>query len=60
MLFLHIYIYSIFHRVGDTDLYASQIITKPTYEPDQYCLQSATCGDDVIVIPDRYIKYNFV
>lgn len=41
-------------EVGDTDLYASQITTKPTYEPDQYCLQSATCGDDVIVIPDSF------
>nr|XP_033201374.1 UPF0669 protein v1g209471-like [Bombus vancouverensis nearcticus] len=41
-------------EVGDTDLYASQIVTKPTYEPDQYCLQSATCGDDVIVIPDSF------
>ncbi|CAD1478967.1 unnamed protein product, partial [Heterotrigona itama] len=41
-------------EVGDTDLYASQTTTKPTYEPDQYCLQSATCGEDIILIPDSF------
>lgn len=40
--------------IGDADLYASQIITKPTYEPDQYCLHSATCGEDIILIPDSF------
>lgn len=39
---------------GDADIYASQITTKPTYEHDQYCLQSATCGEDTVVIPDSF------
>ncbi|KYM86435.1 DNA repair endonuclease XPF, partial [Atta colombica] len=39
---------------GDADLYASQIISKPTYEPDYYCLQSATCGEDTIFIPKSF------
>ncbi|XP_018359378.1 PREDICTED: DNA repair endonuclease XPF [Trachymyrmex cornetzi] len=39
---------------GDADLYASQIISKPTYEPDHYCLQSATCGEDTIFIPKSF------
>nr|XP_003705895.2 PREDICTED: DNA repair endonuclease XPF [Megachile rotundata] len=41
-------------ETGDADLYASQTTTKPTYEPDQYCLQSATCGEDTILIPDSF------
>ncbi|KAK1119856.1 hypothetical protein K0M31_012933 [Melipona bicolor] len=41
-------------EVGDTDLYASQTTTKPTYELDHYCLQSATCGEDIILIPDSF------
>lgn len=43
-----------FFRTGDVDLYASQTTTKPTYEPDHYCLQSTTCGEDIIFIPKRY------
>ncbi|XP_053594042.1 UPF0669 protein C6orf120 homolog [Microplitis demolitor] len=39
---------------GDTDLYVSQLINKPTYESDQYCLQSTTCGDDIIFIPQSF------
>ncbi|XP_011868390.1 PREDICTED: DNA repair endonuclease XPF [Vollenhovia emeryi] len=39
---------------GDADLYASQIISKPTYEPDHYCLQSTTCGEDTIFIPESF------
>ena len=38
---------------GDCDLYISQYVSKPTYEPQSYCLQSATCGLDTIVIPKR-------
>lgn len=41
-------------ETGDADLYASQTIAKPTYEPDQYCLQSATYGEDTILIPDSF------
>lgn len=41
-------------EVGDTDLYVSQTTTKPTYELDHYCLQSATCGEDIILIPDSF------
>lgn len=44
----------ILFRTGDADLYASQTTTKPTYEPDHYCLQSTTCGEDIIFIPKRY------
>jgi len=51
MLFI---IYFILFRAGDADLYASQTTTKPTYEPDHYCLQSTTCGEDTIFIPKRY------
>ncbi|KYM98817.1 DNA repair endonuclease XPF, partial [Cyphomyrmex costatus] len=40
--------------IGDADLYASQIISKPTYEPDHYCLQSVTCGEDTIFIPKSF------
>lgn len=47
----------ILFRTGDADLYASQVISKPTYEPDHYCLQSATCGEDIIFIPKRYSKF---
>ncbi|XP_025074735.1 UPF0669 protein v1g209471-like [Pogonomyrmex barbatus] len=39
---------------GDADLYASQTISKPTYEPDHYCLQSTTCGEDIIFIPKSF------
>ncbi|KAK0178143.1 hypothetical protein PV328_002120 [Microctonus aethiopoides] len=39
---------------GDADLYLSQTISKPTYEPDQYCLQSTTCGEDIIFIPESF------
>lgn len=39
---------------GDADLYASQTTTKPTYEPDHYCLQSTTCGEDIIFIPRSF------
>lgn len=49
-----IYCILIFFRTGDADLYASQTTTKPTYEPDHYCLQSTTCGEDIIFIPKRY------
>lgn len=35
-------------------MYVSQTTTKPTYEPNNYCLQSTTCGDDVIVIPKNF------
>ncbi|XP_014486737.1 PREDICTED: UPF0669 protein C6orf120 homolog isoform X2 [Dinoponera quadriceps] len=39
---------------GDADLYASQTTTKPTYELDHYCLQSTTCGEDIIFIPKSF------
>ncbi|XP_075228903.1 UPF0669 protein v1g209471-like [Lycorma delicatula] len=39
---------------GDADLYVSQEISKPTFEPDSYCLQSATCGVDIIDIPKSF------
>lgn len=39
---------------GDADLYISQTTTKPTYEPDYYCLRSTTCGEDIIFIPKSF------
>ncbi|XP_058796659.1 DNA repair endonuclease XPF [Phymastichus coffea] len=39
---------------GDADLYVSQTTTKPTYEPDRYCLQSTTCGEDIVYIPQSF------
>ena len=44
------------NRSGDADLYVSQTTNKPTYEPEHYCLQSTTCGQDSIVIPKRYTQ----
>ncbi|XP_046742393.1 UPF0669 protein C6orf120 homolog [Diprion similis] len=39
---------------GDADLYISQTTTKPTYEPEHFCLRSATCGEDIIFIPKSF------
>lgn len=39
---------------GDADLYISQVYPTPTYEPDSYCLQSSTCGLDVIHVPKSF------
>lgn len=39
---------------GDCDLFVSQYLAKPSFEPETYCLQSATCGLDSVVIPKRY------
>lgn len=39
---------------GDADLYASDTTTKPTYEPSHYSLQSTTCGEDIILVPDSF------
>ncbi|XP_022167412.1 UPF0669 protein v1g209471-like [Myzus persicae] len=38
---------------GDADLYISQphISHHPTFDPDTYCLQSTTCGIDILHIP---------
>lgn len=41
---------------GDADLYVSQTVTKPTFEPETYCLQSSTCGLDVIHIPQSFLR----
>lgn len=42
-------------RSGDADLYVSERIAKPDYEPDKYDLHSASCGLDIVSIPGRYI-----
>lgn len=42
-----------FSSLGDADLYISDTNMYPTYEPDSYSLHSATCGDEIIVIPER-------
>lgn len=46
---LHLY-----SHTGDTDLYVSQTNSKPTFDPDTYCLQSATCGVDSVDIPKGF------
>lgn len=38
---------------GDADLYISQKHVTPTYEPQDYCLHSATCGVDQVDIPSE-------
>ncbi|KAK7789629.1 hypothetical protein R5R35_012327 [Gryllus longicercus] len=48
---ISLYLYSL---TGDADLYVSQVYPTPTYEPDTYCLQSSTCGLDVIHIPKSF------
>ncbi|KAK6626779.1 hypothetical protein RUM44_009256 [Polyplax serrata] len=39
---------------GDCDLYVSQNTVKPTYEPENNCLQSTTCGTDVVIVPKSF------
>ncbi|XP_046673559.1 UPF0669 protein v1g209471-like [Homalodisca vitripennis] len=46
-----LYLYS---TSGDADIYVSQFVNKPSFEPDNYCLQSSTCGLDVIHIPKSF------
>lgn len=46
-----VYLYS---TSGDADLYVSQYISKPTFEPESHCLQSVTCGVDVVRIPESF------
>ncbi|XP_066995311.2 UPF0669 protein C6orf120 homolog isoform X2 [Anabrus simplex] len=41
---------------GDADMYVSQYVTNPTYEPSNYCRQSSTCGLDVVHIPKDFIR----
>lgn len=39
---------------GDADIYVSQEHVMPTYEPERYCLHSATCGIDVVDVPPEF------
>lgn len=39
---------------GDADLYVSDKTLRPSY--DTYKLQSATCGQDVVVVPDHFSR----
>lgn len=41
---------------GDADLYVSQLVSRPTFEPDNNCLQSTTCGLDVVHIPSSFSR----
>lgn len=43
-------------ELGDADLYVSQTVTKPTFEPETYCLQSSTCGLDIVHIPRSFSR----
>lgn len=47
---------SLYSELGDADLYVSQTVTKPTFEPETYCLQSSTCGLDVVHIPRSFSR----
>ncbi|XP_018324798.1 UPF0669 protein v1g209471 [Agrilus planipennis] len=39
---------------GDVDIYVSESLSKPGYEPSLYDLHSATCGIDIIEIPKSF------
>ncbi|KAJ8980310.1 hypothetical protein NQ317_005231 [Molorchus minor] len=39
---------------GDVDLYVSETNMVPTYDPDTYDLHSATCGLDIVEVPDSF------
>ncbi|XP_071449642.1 UPF0669 protein C6orf120 homolog [Hetaerina americana] len=45
---------SLVTNLGDADLYVSQFLSKPTFDPLTYCLHSATCGNDIVHIPKRF------
>jgi len=40
--------------IGDADLYISDSNMYPTYHPESYTLHSATCGEDIIVVPESF------
>ncbi|KAH1024802.1 hypothetical protein HUJ05_004236 [Dendroctonus ponderosae] len=40
--------------LGDADLYISETVKAPTYDPETYSLHSATCGDDVVEVPESF------
>ncbi|CAG9767621.1 unnamed protein product [Ceutorhynchus assimilis] len=40
--------------LGDADLYISDTNMYPTYDADSYKLHSATCGQDIIEIPESF------
>lgn len=42
------------YRTGDADFYISTTVEKPTFEPDTYDVQSASCGIDVVHIPESF------
>lgn len=45
-------------RDGDADIYiAENSRVLPTYELEKYDLHAATCGDDVIEIPKRFVWF---
>lgn len=39
---------------GDADIYVSQTNLSPTYDLDNFDLYSATCGVDVVTIPESF------
>lgn len=41
-------------RDGDADLYISQYLSHPSYVLSEYCLHSASCGQDRIDIPSTF------
>uniref|UniRef100_A0A4W5PJT8 Chromosome 6 open reading frame 120 n=1 Tax=Hucho hucho TaxID=62062 RepID=A0A4W5PJT8_9TELE len=40
---------------GDADLYVSDKTLRPSF--DTYRLQSATCGQDVVVVPGDFVRH---
>lgn len=58
--FIYLYVYhqgninlSLRSTFGDADLYISETNLLPTYNVDSYDLHSATCGVDMINIPEK-------
>lgn len=44
---------SLSSQLGDADLYISNSLQLPTYEPNSYILHSATCGVDTVHVHKR-------
>ncbi|KAK9872857.1 hypothetical protein WA026_019646 [Henosepilachna vigintioctopunctata] len=39
---------------GDADMYIAQFPNVPSYEPEHYDLHSASCGEDIIKVPNSF------
>lgn len=41
-------------REGDADVYVSQWVLHPSYDVQEHCLRSATCGVDRVDLPSTF------